>query len=569
MAITLSNTGITSGSVVKSAEISQSIDAFTGVVAYDIHQSGSFNTTGSTVLSGSVFLPDNTHIGIGTEPSAVAGVKLALKANDSSNDPTILIEGFSGVDSATVGWKNPDVRWNLGLNGGSIPIGGTEDGFFLQNQTTNKLPVLIDYSSSDASIVLRNDNGTDIAQRVGINWPYQNLDPTTTVHHLNISGSATSSVGFYGKLFGTASLATKVKTNLAIQNGVMPFIVNVDANPGGNDLMFKPDQIYLSNQTDPFIQTTTISSSNAIGLHGTASWAVNALNAGEGLWSDQSTYISSSTKVSASVFLGAKFEGDNFTGSTYTGTKFSGSEVALVNDAGTSAATLKTTSLLFEQNSAANVYNSSTSAGSRLSLGLGNPATVGNTHLIISGSGTKGVQIPNGPLWISTDSNQGAGNVSQVVGSSDNYIKFTEFFGDTTVSANATNIDIWDYVVGQASGPLPSNLTAGVFKFTANIFITNRITAGAQNDESATIRIEKSYRLTGPTTTTLSQMTSGTSGTQDIQEFCSSGLTNFSIGFEQFSGGQIYLRCDEGDGETLNVRGTMTTEFSKVLQFNP
>ena len=92
MAIKLSNSGITSGSVVKSAEVSQSIDAFTGTIAYDIQQSGSFNQTGSTILSGSVYLPDNTHIGIGTTPSPTAGVKLALKANDSSNDPTILLE---------------------------------------------------------------------------------------------------------------------------------------------------------------------------------------------------------------------------------------------------------------------------------------------------------------------------------------------------------------------------------------------------------------------------------------------------------------------------------------------
>ena len=36
MAIKLSNTGITPGAVVKSAEVSQSIDAFTGTIAYDI-----------------------------------------------------------------------------------------------------------------------------------------------------------------------------------------------------------------------------------------------------------------------------------------------------------------------------------------------------------------------------------------------------------------------------------------------------------------------------------------------------------------------------------------------------
>ena len=148
MAIKLTNNGIISGAVIKSAEVSQSIDAFTGTIAYDIQQSGSFNQTGSTILSGSVFLPDNTHIGIGTTPSPTAGVKLVLKANDSTNDPTILLEGFSTSDSATVGFKNPDVRWNLGLSGGS------NDSFVLQNQTTNKFPVLIDKLSNDNSIAL-------------------------------------------------------------------------------------------------------------------------------------------------------------------------------------------------------------------------------------------------------------------------------------------------------------------------------------------------------------------------------------------------------------------------------
>ena len=60
MALTLSNSGITSGSVVRAAEVSQSIDAFTGAEAYDITLSGSFTVvgpqefTGSLNLSGSV-----------------------------------------------------------------------------------------------------------------------------------------------------------------------------------------------------------------------------------------------------------------------------------------------------------------------------------------------------------------------------------------------------------------------------------------------------------------------------------------------------------------------------------
>ena len=54
MALTLSNSGISSGSVIRAAEISQSIDAFTGTEAYDITLSGSFQEYGPVIISGSV-----------------------------------------------------------------------------------------------------------------------------------------------------------------------------------------------------------------------------------------------------------------------------------------------------------------------------------------------------------------------------------------------------------------------------------------------------------------------------------------------------------------------------------
>ena len=244
MAITLSNSGITSGSIIKSSEVSQSIDAFAGLVAYDIHQSGSFNQTGSTVLSGSVYLPDNTHIGIGTTPSATAGVKLSLKANDSSNDPTILLDAFGAADSATIGWKNPDVRWNLGLSGGSA------DAFTLQNQTTNKFPILVDYSSSNSTIVLRNDNGSDIFQKVGINWPYGEMPITNPNHTLLVSGSITASNGFYGELVGSADNADKTKVSLMITNATMPVLVMPGTTTGDyEDIMANPAEMNYNGLT--------------------------------------------------------------------------------------------------------------------------------------------------------------------------------------------------------------------------------------------------------------------------------------------------------------------------------
>ena len=47
MAITLSKTNIATGNIITAAEVSQSVDAFTGAVAYDITLSGSLQLTGS------------------------------------------------------------------------------------------------------------------------------------------------------------------------------------------------------------------------------------------------------------------------------------------------------------------------------------------------------------------------------------------------------------------------------------------------------------------------------------------------------------------------------------------
>ena len=47
MALTLSKTNIATGNIITAAEVSQSVDAFTGAVAYDITLSGSLQLTGS------------------------------------------------------------------------------------------------------------------------------------------------------------------------------------------------------------------------------------------------------------------------------------------------------------------------------------------------------------------------------------------------------------------------------------------------------------------------------------------------------------------------------------------
>ena len=56
MAKRLDKNDIASLNIVRPYHVSQSIDAFTGIVAYDINVSGSFQVTGSTMLSGSTYI---------------------------------------------------------------------------------------------------------------------------------------------------------------------------------------------------------------------------------------------------------------------------------------------------------------------------------------------------------------------------------------------------------------------------------------------------------------------------------------------------------------------------------
>ena len=61
MAKRLDKQDIVSLNIVRPYHVSQSVDAFTGIVAYDINVSGSFQVTGSTILSGSTYIKTLTN----------------------------------------------------------------------------------------------------------------------------------------------------------------------------------------------------------------------------------------------------------------------------------------------------------------------------------------------------------------------------------------------------------------------------------------------------------------------------------------------------------------------------
>ena len=72
MANTLNKTGITNGNTVEAYHVTQSIDAFTGTVAYDISLSGSLGVTGPLTITG----PTNRYIAKGLSIPSSSSVEL-------------------------------------------------------------------------------------------------------------------------------------------------------------------------------------------------------------------------------------------------------------------------------------------------------------------------------------------------------------------------------------------------------------------------------------------------------------------------------------------------------------
>jgi hypothetical protein len=108
MAKILSKIGISSGSIVQPGHVTQSIDAFTGVEAYDITLSGSLTVTGSVLL--------NTNINrdfFGTASNAITSSYASTSFSSSyalttsyANNETIVLSLYSYHNPLTSGSTN-------------------------------------------------------------------------------------------------------------------------------------------------------------------------------------------------------------------------------------------------------------------------------------------------------------------------------------------------------------------------------------------------------------------------------------------------------------------------------
>jgi len=123
----LSDTGIVTGQIVQASEITQFVNAFTGVPVnsqgYDITISGSLNLTGSLLMTGSFineFSGQFSSLGLGVV-APTAPTMLHIKDTAAGGDPIVLLEGNAGTDNARIRFSNSDVSYDLGAYGSSSP----------------------------------------------------------------------------------------------------------------------------------------------------------------------------------------------------------------------------------------------------------------------------------------------------------------------------------------------------------------------------------------------------------------------------------------------------------------
>jgi len=108
----LSKTGITTGATIQTGHVTQSVDAFTGLVSYDITLSGSFTLTGSLNQSGSV------RISNAVTASSFTGSFIGSLAGTSSAAQLLNNVNASYYPSASVNFINGA----LGVLAGSLKL---------------------------------------------------------------------------------------------------------------------------------------------------------------------------------------------------------------------------------------------------------------------------------------------------------------------------------------------------------------------------------------------------------------------------------------------------------------
>lgn len=100
MAITLTKSGITNNATIQAWHVTQSIDAFTGLRAYDINLSGSLSMTGSVTMTGFSNATASWSTNVVAVPTKVTGEYIAKGTTTSVTGDLKLAAGYAEIPTA-------------------------------------------------------------------------------------------------------------------------------------------------------------------------------------------------------------------------------------------------------------------------------------------------------------------------------------------------------------------------------------------------------------------------------------------------------------------------------------
>jgi hypothetical protein len=184
---TLSKTNILNGNIVQAADVSQSIDAFTGIEGYAISLSGSFTfsgaTTGSGVFQNSVNALSGSSVYIASNASTNANYTLVFK-----ND-TFGLDGFHplAADGTNGPYYNPSTNVLGGANGNLIISGSVGNFNTITGSLSGSVNGTASFATSASQAITSSyaDNGVN-SLTVGAFY-----DTTTQTLATNVSASMT------------------------------------------------------------------------------------------------------------------------------------------------------------------------------------------------------------------------------------------------------------------------------------------------------------------------------------------------------------------------------------------
>ena len=248
MAQTLSKTGITNNSTIQAWQVSQSIDALTGQVAYDIIISGSLNLTGSTITGSTANITSITGSLRGTADTSSVAQSVKVTNNATTNQSyRLLFVAQSGLPNPNSdGYAQP--RFDSGSDGSGLyynPSTDTLNVGRISGSNNGSIPDFVGTASYaiSASVASTALNATNVV------YTYIGIDDVT---------------------FSSSAVSFPIQQNTPSQIYVsqsVPYDLSLNFNVGTNGQIINFTPTYLNSNLN-LTKIEITASVNVFGLNG-------------------------------------------------------------------------------------------------------------------------------------------------------------------------------------------------------------------------------------------------------------------------------------------------------------